>query len=41
MTYYFLADIFVECYLSKDHRRRLLDFIEKINLIYQTLEILK
>jgi len=29
MTYYFLADIFVECYLSKDHRRRLLDLYKK------------
>ena len=29
MTYYFLADIFVECYLSKDHRKRLLELYKK------------
>ena len=29
MTYYFFADIFVECYSSEDHRRRLLNLYKK------------
>ena len=29
MTYYFFAYIFVECYSSEDHRRRLLDLYKK------------
>ena len=29
MTYYFFAYIFVECYSSQDHRRRLLDLYKK------------